>query len=121
MSRSVPSIALLFAAGLTVSAHADEPLPWKLTPQWESSAGHRGEEWLVAFSRDGKLAFFDQRSGRIVARDTATWQKAGRLLIGEKEAESRPSDVVVESPDGRYRAYSEESEKPSRFTHGITL
>lgn len=41
-----------------------------LTARWDSSAGHRGKEWLVAFSKDGKLAFFDQPSGRLIARDT---------------------------------------------------
>src|SRR4051812_1876268 len=120
MFRSVPAFAILITAGWTADASADE-LPWRLVPRWESSAGHRGQEWLVAFSRDGKLAYFDQRSGRITARDTVTWKKAGRLLIDEKDVEARKSDVVVVSPDGRYRAYSEESEKPTKFPRGITL
>ncbi len=107
-------LALLIVPVLSLGAGAGEPLPWRLTPRWESSAGHRGEEWLIAFSRDGKLAFFDQPSGRIIARETTSWKKSGRLLVNEKETEARRSDVVVEGPDGRLRALSIDSDDPAR-------
>src|SRR5438046_2045610 len=97
MIRAVPApgflpttaAALLLALALPRGAAADGPLPWTLKPRWESSAGRRGEEWLLAFSPDGKLAFFDRSSGRITARDTTTWKKTGQLLVNEKDTEAR--------------------------------
>lgn len=79
-----------------------------LTLRWESSLA-RGQEWLVAFSKDGKLAFFDQPSGRIIARDTATWKKTGKLLVNADDVK-RNDQVVVTTPDGRYKAYPRQSD-----------
>jgi WD40 repeat protein len=77
---------------------------------------------LVAFSRDGKLAFFDQPSGRVLARDTRTWKKTGQLLVNETEIGPRKSGPVVVSPDGRLRAYATTSyEKQTLGWGGVTV
>jgi WD40 repeat protein len=96
------------------------PVPKKATlkARWENAAGHRGNEWLIAFSKDGKLAFFDQHSGRLVARDTTTWKKAGLVIVDEKELPPSRSDLTAVSPDGRLAvsfSRREEKDKPTAF------
>jgi WD40 repeat protein len=78
----------------------------ELKPRWESCGGHRGNEWLIAFSPDGKLAFFDQQSGRVFARDTRTWKKTGQLLVNAKDLKPHRGGVSVTSPDGKLVAWS---------------
>ena len=54
-----------------------------------------------------KLAYFDRSSGRLFARDTTTWKKAGKLLLAEKELEGPQGGITVTSPDGKWVAWSE--------------
>jgi WD40 repeat protein len=111
MQTQLRTLALLLALLLPVVANADGPVGLKL--RWENSFGH-GNEWLLAFSKDGKVAYFDQPSGRILARDTTTWMKTGKLLVNADDLK-RKDDVVVTTSDGRYRAYAVESyEKKTR-------
>jgi WD40 repeat protein len=92
-----------------------------LVPRWENAAGHRGQQWLLAFSQDGKLAFFDQPSGRIIARDTTTWKQTGQLLINAKDLVTRQSGLAVTSPDGQLHAYSSRIGNADKDGWRITL
>jgi WD40 repeat protein len=78
----------------------------KLTPRWQNADGHRSREWLIGFSKDGKLAFFEQDTKKIIARDTVTWKRTGQLLVNESDLKWPKSDYSVTSPDGTLTAFS---------------
>lgn len=103
-------LGLVLVLASTGAEPPQEPLPVYteagLTPRWRDADGHRSKEWLIAFSADGKLAFFEQGTKKVIARDTATWKRTGQVLVNELDLKPPTSGHEVKSRDGTLSAFS---------------
>ena len=94
------------------------PAEARLVPRWQDADGHRSQEWLVGFSADSKLAFFEQATKKVIARDTTTWKRTGQVLVNESDRKPPASGHKVRSPDGTLTA--DIDPEPARADRGRT-
>jgi WD40 repeat protein len=102
LTRIALLVGIFFgSSSLGCAQEEGKPVIEKMEPIWESSAGNHGNERILSFSPDGKLAFFRHWSTKeVLARDTTTWKRTGQVLANAKDLKDNISEIKVVTEDG---------------------